>query len=228
MKIENYKENAEIQLFPDLDIVVDRFKKTGRAKAKEQHWIYESISRNWCKRKTVVDLGCGIGWGTNILGREARITYGFDINTQSINWAHQMYRSPTIRFDVLDLTKTTKKLLPTADVVCAIEVIEHISDYDVALESIKSFGEPVRGTVYWISSPNRNNHRLQQDGPQNMYHVREWTAGEFYIALKKHFGSVVLYGVDSWDWFEKGNIIDVDSKAVALIAKCENPLKSLV
>jgi 2-polyprenyl-3-methyl-5-hydroxy-6-metoxy-1,4-benzoquinol methylase len=220
---DNYNENPEKQDFPDLDKVITRFKTKGIVKAPEQQWVYDSIA-NWCVGKAVVDAGCGIGIGTYRLSQEALGTLGIDINPESISFAKQMYESPTLKFEVVDLLKETPRPLATADVVCCIEVIEHLKDYDQLLKGLKQFQDDKRRTVYFISSPNRNSEKIGKDHPNNEYHVREWTAGEFYAVLTKHFKNVVLYASDKPNVFDGSNLVDGNTDRTPLLAKCEWPI----
>lgn len=79
--------------------------------------------------KTVVDLGCGdwefsrvIPWGT--------IDYkGFDVVASVIERNIQKYSKNRISFAVLD---ATQEELPTADLLICKDVLQHLSNFDVA------------------------------------------------------------------------------------------------
>lgn len=219
----NYKENPEIKEFPDLDKVVERFKDTGKIKADNQKVIYEAISRNWCIGKSVVDAGCGIGIGTNILAREAVGAYGIDINEQSVEFARQMFGGPKIKFDVANICEEMPRPTATFDVVVCVEVIEHVKDFNAVLNGLKKFYNEKRRTVFFISSPNRNNEKIKNDQPRNKHHVREWTAGEFYEALTKHFKAVVMYSGTRLSDFTKPEEVDGGTTETPILAKCELP-----
>lgn len=221
---QKYVENPEQHNFPDLDLIVHRFKNGGRVKAREQVWMYESISRNWCIGKSVIDVGCGIGWGTNILSREAVGAFGVDANAESISFAKQFFGNTKLKFEVADITKPEPRPTATFDIVTFIEVIEHIQDYDAAINNLKRYYDPKRKTVFFISTPNRNNERLSKSTPNNKQHVREWTAGEFYEVLTKHFNHVVLYGINKHNWFEADLTVDGTSDISPIVAKCELPI----
>lgn len=221
--MSDYKENPEIRPFPDLDKVVARFKEKGIVKVPEQIQMYTAIANHWCIGKAVIDVGCGIGIGTNILGREAIGTYGIDINEQSARFAEQVFGNQKIKFDTADVTKMPR---PTAtfDVVVAIEIIEHVEDYEAILKGMKRLYDPRRETVFFISSPNRNSPKIKDDGPRNEYHVREWPAGEFYSVLTKHFRAVVMYDGGKVSDFNSDETVDGDTTETPILAKCELPI----
>lgn len=220
----NYKENPAIKIFPDLDKVVARFKEKGILKDPAQIGMYEAIAKNWCIGKAVIDVGCGIGVGTNVLAREAIGSFGIDINRESIKFAEQMFGNQKVKFEVADITKLMPRPIGTFDVVVAIELIEHVADFEAVLEGLKRFYEEKRRTVFFISSPNRNNDKIANDKPKNEYHVREWTSGEFYSILTKHFRAVVLYNGKTVSDFNQGETVDGNTKETPILAKCELPI----
>ena len=222
--MSEYKENPEIQDFNDFDKVHERFKTKGIVKAPEQVRMYEAIAKNWCIGKSVIDAGCGMGIGTNILGREALGVLGVDNELQNIAAAKQFFENQKIKFEVLDLLENESRPIATADIVVCIEVIEHVKDYDAIINSLKKFFDPKRKTILFISSPNRNNENLGKDHPNNEHHVREWTAGEFYDVLTKHFQSVVMFSGSKVDTFEMEETVDGSTQDTPILAKCEFPI----
>ena len=124
----------------------------------------------------------------------------------------------------MDLLKEPERPIATADIVCCIEVIEHVKDFSLLLNNLKRFYDPKRRTVFFISSPNRNSEKLGKDKPNNPYHVREWQAGEFYEVMIKNFQNVILYSVDKLDTFGQEETVDGNTTDTPLLAKCENPI----
>lgn len=220
----DYKENEELKDFPDFDKVYDRFKKKGILKDPTQIRAYRCIANVWGVGKAVLDAGCGMGIGTNILGQEALGVWGIDNNKENIEVARQLYEGPTIKFETLDLLEEHPRPFATFDVVVCMEVIEHVKDYGQLLYGLKKFYDPKRKTVFFISSPNRNSEKLGHDHPNNEYHVREWTAGEFYDVLTKHFRTVVLFSADKLSTFEQDETVDGNTTDTPIIAKCEDPI----
>lgn len=216
-----YQENEQKVDFPDFDKVYKRWTEKHIVKHPTQIRMYEAIANCWCVGKSVVDVGCGMGIGTNILGREALGAWGIDNNQENIDVAKAFYESPRIKFETYDLLSPPPRPTATFDVVVLIEVIEHIKDWDAAIEGLRKFGDRKRNTVYFISSPNRNNEALQKTSPRNEYHVREWTAGEFYEAMTKHFNSVVMYAANKLSTFDQSETVDGETTETPLLVKCE-------
>ena len=219
----NYETNPEMHDFPDFFLVYRRWAKKKQVKDPAQINVYKDIA-NWSVGKSVIDAGCGIGVGTNIINHHALGVLGVDLNPENVAVANALYEGPKIKFMEMDLLKPPERPVGTFDVVACIEVIEHVEDYDLLLENLKRLGEEKRKTVYFISSPNRNNIKLKKDKPRNQYHVREWTAGEFYEVMTKHFQFVTLYATDKPNIFDESNLVDGDTPRTPLLAKCEGPI----
>jgi len=219
-----YQENEEKNDFPEFDKVYKRFKEKGILKDPTQNKVYTAISNVWCVGKAVLDAGCGLGIGTNILAREALGVWGVDNNAETIKVAQLLYEGPRLKFETFDLCEDPPRPVATFDIVTCIEVIEHVKDYEKLLNSLKRFYDPKRRTVFFISSPNRNSDKLGQEKPNNEYHVREWKAGEFYEILTKHFRSVVLYSVPKLDTFHQSETVDGSTTDTPILAKCEDPI----
>ena len=222
--MNNYTENPEQTVFPEIDHVYHRWKKRSELKPQEQMRMYQAISVNYCVGKSIIDVGCGIGIGTYKLSWDALGVYGVDNNQESIAIAKQLYEGPRVKFDVFDLVNPPDRPIATFDVVVCIEVIEHINDYDKALQSLKRFYDQKRRTTFFISSPNRNNPRLSDTQPKNNFHVREWTAGEFYEVLNKHFQSVTLFSGPKLMNFTQDETVDGNTQHSPILAKCEMPI----
>lgn len=214
--IPNYKENPQ----KEIDMVkrlFTRFETEGVIMPQEQRVIYEKLATAFTGQ-IILDAGCGTGIGSQILGREARFVWGIDSNKTNIEFAKQMFGSRTIKFDVIDLLNPPNRERANFHSIVCVDVIEHIADYQKVLDVLKTFFRP-GVTKLWISTPNRENEKLQKDTPRNEFHVREWSPGEFYDVLTKNFKYVTLYDA------EKMETVDLDTKTFILVAKCEEPIQ---
>lgn len=236
IKDPSYIERPEAE---ELDLVTrihGRFKGTGLVMPERQRKMYEAITLRlahdiganphypkFAYKKTAVDVGCGAGIGTNLLGRESKFAWGIDLNTESINYAKQMfermpsnlYTSPQISFDVVDIKNFPREVMKFDYVVC-LEVIEHLDDWKKVLTFLDRLTGPA--TTVLISSPNRNAPELGHTTPTNEHHVREWTAGEFYDVLTAHYKTVTLW---KHDLSER---VDLDTTTSPILAECKEPL----
>lgn len=179
----------------------------------------------------IVDVGCGIGVGSNVMSQEAHFVWGIDKNEFSIEFAKEaferernnIYYSGQLTFDVFDVM-VDSRLTAQFDFVVCVEVIEHIEDTDKFIKSIIRFARKNKNndyhipnaTEFFISSPNRNNPKIRKDQPANLYHIREWTSQEFYNLLLSYFEKVELLN-------QKGEILPIETQETPILAKCLYP-----
>jgi len=245
---QDYKER---EMAPELDLISrmhGRFKGTGQVMPMSQRNIYKNITQYFIDdvknyrgfpktihKPLVVDVGCGIGVGTNILSQEAQFVWGIDTNEESISFARQLferqpnniYYTPQVSFDVVDVTDEPRGLSEFDYVVC-IEVIEHIPREKAVdlLTFLNRFvkrdkhGNPVEDesrTKIFLSTPNRNSPKIQKDTPKNEHHCYEPTAEEMYAFLTQFYKAVTV--LDE-------NLVpqELSTEATPLVYKLEMPI----
>ncbi len=137
----------------------------------------------------VLDVGCGIGYGTHFICQETFGLIGIDISLDAIRQAQHGYSHPLISFLVAQ-----GEALPfrgqTFDTVISFEVIEHLSPENQAsyLYEISRVLK-VHGQCF-LSTPNRK----FTAGRANPYHLREFYSDELHELLSCYFPRVELYG----------------------------------
>ena len=138
----------------------------------------------------VVDLACGEGYGSAVLGRTAASVVGVDANPDAFEHARLKYTSERVRFErhMVELW--------TGDVDCVVflQTIEHVPDPDGVMAHVRELIGP-RGVAY-VSTPNVLT--LAPRGAArsgNPWHVREYRAHEYRALCERHFGSVDLLGL---------------------------------
>jgi 2-polyprenyl-3-methyl-5-hydroxy-6-metoxy-1,4-benzoquinol methylase len=85
--------------------------------------------------KDVLDVGCGIGYGSFIMSCAARSVMGIDDSAETIKFAEKEYGHRRMIFDAQDFLGFFAKHF---DVVVAFEVIEHIEDTDKVFKKIEA------------------------------------------------------------------------------------------
>lgn len=142
-------------------------------------WRYRWADR-FCKGKRVLDVPCGMGWGTSLL-RSAERAVGVDISPDAVAEARARYGSKA-HFEVGSMDALA---FPDAafDVVCCLEGIEHVSP-----EVGRAFlGEVhrvlVSGGTLLLSSP----YCKMRAHSGNPHHVHEYAPAEIRQAVEKRF-----------------------------------------
>jgi SAM-dependent methyltransferase len=154
--------------------------------------------------KRVLDAGCGTGYGSELLAREgAGEVVGVDVDADVIDAASRS-DSHDATFAVADLRELPADL-GEFDVVVCFEVLEHIGEPEVALDSLASVLRP--GGLLVVSSPNRDVYP-----PGNPFHEHEFTPEELAEALSARFAHVRL--VRQQDWLAAALFDDDDFTAL--------------
>lgn len=141
--------------------------------------------------KTVLDAGCGLGYGTATLSAAgaAHVT-GVDVAQDAVDRARAAAQDGAVDFVVADI-----HALPfegaSFDMVTCFEVIEHVERQDEAVAELRRVLRP--GGVLAISSPNRREYP-----PGNEHHVHEFVPEELREALAQQFAHVTLYRQLPW------------------------------
>lgn len=137
--------------------------------------------------KSVLDAGCGEGFGTQMLADVAERVVGLDYSHEAIEFCRQAWQKPNLTFLRADLTKP-EKISGTFDLVLNFQVLEHIEDEVPFLEALRA--RLAAGGTLLLTTPNR-----LRSFSENPYHVREYTAPELRALLEKVFGNVTLRGM---------------------------------
>ncbi|NTS43773.1 class I SAM-dependent methyltransferase [Flavisolibacter sp. BT320] len=140
------------------------------------------------KKKVVLDLASGEGYGTNLIAQHASFVTGVDISPEAVAHAKTKYKKANINFLVGSATAVPLDN-NTVDVIVSFETIEHHDEHEKMMEEFRRVLKP--DGLLIISSPEKVNYR--EIDPDNPYHVKELTLGEFKNLLSAYFISVRLY-----------------------------------
>lgn len=155
-----------------------------------EHLHRYAVSRDQVAGKRVLDVGCGAGYGTNLLAERAAEAVGVDIDEGAIKRATRSYRRSNLSYQVADCYNLSFAD-GEFDAVVANEMIEHIDRQDEFLAEAKRVLKP--GGLLIVSTPNRPVYNRYK--PPNPFHVAEMDIPEFRELLERHFATVRLTGL---------------------------------
>lgn len=154
--------------------------------AEYEHLPRYELARRFVHGKTVLDFGCGSGYGAALLAATAEKVVGLDIDASAIEWARSTHRYPNLDFyrcDDLGAALSAESF----DVVTCFEMIEHV-DFATQRATIASIARLLREDgVLIISTPNPEVTSLYGENP---YHLREMSREEFKDLLSADFPHV--------------------------------------
>ena len=142
--------------------------------------------------KNVLDLGCGEGYGVDLLATRASEAVGVDLAPEALYHARHTYRRENLRFLYSDINRLELKD-DSFDVVCSLQVIEHLPDDRSFMREIMRVLRP--GGICVLSTPNKTLISPGRETPLNPFHIREYDYAQFTRFMQEHFTQVELVGI---------------------------------
>jgi SAM-dependent methyltransferase len=156
-----------------------------------EHLARYAFAARLARGKRVLDVACGVGYGSAALACVADSVTGVDVSSEAVEAARATYTQPNLTFET-----APAQALPfddaSFDLVVAYEVIEHLDDWEKLLAEARRVLAP--GGQFVVSTPNKEFYAEARrlDGP-NPFHLHEFTYREFRAALSTHFPSVTMF-----------------------------------
>lgn len=144
---------------------------------------------SYLKDKRVIDLACGVGYGTDILSKVSTCI-GVDNNPVHLEFAQENY--PDSVFVYSDVT-TLPFIDNTFDAAVSFETIEHFPYTDRFLAELKAVVKH-KGKIF-LSTPNRRYYsdKVGIGQGRSQGHTQEWYVEEFQNILKRHFNNFEVF-----------------------------------
>jgi len=154
--------------------------------------IVDVLSEYMKPGATILDYGCGTGFIIKHFIKSGFETYGADTSSQSVDFVNRQYKGQSNfkgAYLMDDLFRLNKKF----DVICVIEVIEHLTDEFLVplIENVKKLGNP--GSKIIFTTP--NNEKLDDSVVycpvcdhtfHRWQHVRSWNVQSLTSVMEKH------------------------------------------
>jgi SAM-dependent methyltransferase len=164
--------------------------------AEENYWFrrheaaYEFVAPLVAGR-TVLEVGCGEGYGTDLLARTAQGVLGIDYDALTVAHARAAY--PAAWF-----VRANLAALPvpsgSVDVVATLQVIEHVWNHGEFVRECLRVLRP--GGLLLVTTPNRLTFSPGLDKPVNPFHTKEFSASELSgLVAANGFGIEAVLGL---------------------------------
>ena len=157
----------------------------------QEHVGRYAFAKRYAAGKTVLDVACGTGYGSDMLVHEgASQVVGGDVDVRPLNWGAAHYPNPRLSFVGINAQEMG---FPndTFDLVVSFETVEHLPDHEAFLSEVQRILKP--GGLFICSTPNKAYFSPCGAKALNPYHVHEFRREEFYGVVTEHFDESEYY-----------------------------------
>lgn len=154
------------------------------------------FAQKYCEHRTVLDAGCGVGYGAKLLTSTAKVVFAVDYSKEAVKYASDVYMHPKLSFLTMNVTNLGFKE-NSFDRVVSVEVFEHIHKYNVLLSEIKRVLKDTG--LFIMTTPNKVFENKDKNGLNFTVpaHINLVNSSKLKKILDKHFSSVKIWGVRS-------------------------------
>lgn len=140
------------------------------------HLKFYQFAAQFVRKKVIVDLGCGSGYGCKVLKKaDAKKVYGTDASKHSILYARSKF-GKYAEFSIQSITNLNEYTNNMFEVAVSSEVLEHVKEYNmegIALDEIKRVTK--KGSLIIIGTPNNEiveDHGFSYEEINNLFKRR--------------------------------------------------------
>jgi SAM-dependent methyltransferase len=147
-----------------------------------------TLAARLCKGLRVLDLACGVGYGSELLARGgAAAVEGVDIDPDAIAEAQAAYGGDSIAFGVADALQRLLRVDPDmVDAIIAFEALEHLPNLPEVLDRMQELA--AAGVRLLLSVP--NSRTFHED---NEFHLTDFGYDEARAAFDRFDSPVYLF-----------------------------------
>jgi ubiquinone/menaquinone biosynthesis C-methylase UbiE len=150
---------------------------------RAEHLHRYALAGKYVKDKKVLDIACGEGYGTYLLGKSALQVFGMDIDEKVIRFAKEKYKKDNLEFKPGNIENTGFKDY-SFDIIISFETIEHLDNHIAAMNEIKRILKP--DGILIMSTPDRDKYNFIRSVP-NRFHLHEMNFEEYKTMLNQYF-----------------------------------------
>jgi cyclopropane fatty-acyl-phospholipid synthase-like methyltransferase len=154
---------------------------------------YKFVAKMLAGKQDVVEIGCGDGWGANIVVHEVGSIHCVDVDPTLIEECRKMNHSERLSFSLHDLRKAP--ITPARDAAYLLDVLEHLQKEDEdnflthVAQSIKTDGVCIVGIPSLES-------QAYASKPSRATHVNCKSGEELKRTLEHYFKNVFLFSMN--------------------------------
>lgn len=191
----------------DLEVSGERMIEDAYLRSLDAYVIYimhtasYRFAEQFCQGKSVLDLGCGSGYGAARIAGVADAVHAVDVDPDAIGFARERYLRRNLTFSRIEPGRPLPFSDGAFDVVLSFQVIEHVHDDRGYLEQACRVLKP--GGLLVVVTPDRRHRLLPWQRPWNRWHVREYSAASLERRVAQHFDIAASLRMGA-DWHVAG------------------------
>jgi ubiquinone/menaquinone biosynthesis C-methylase UbiE len=189
---------ALIRAYPEIDFLVAEGRVSSRYMVSIHEAFYQFAAEQ-VEGGSVLDAGCGTGFGTALIANRAETSVGIDLKDKLLRYGREQYGREGLEFVRMDVGRLGFAD-DSFDVVVADELLEHLPEHRPFLDEAARVLRP--GGLFVCATVNRVHSFGTGDNPLNRNHFREFDAAEFRAELSGWFEDVRLFGQGFSEGFE--------------------------
>lgn len=209
------------------------------AHLQRYEWVIEEVRLH--RVDTLLDIGCGSGYGTSKVAKELDIEFvvGIDLSESAIAFASKSYHEPNLWFKKMDAL-ALKFPRQFFDVIISFDVLEHLTPREQHRFLVNMLNVMKGNAVCYLGCPNA---KVSSGG--NVHHKHKLSAEELVDLLSEYFSTIKLLCQDimvdgvrkqeNWskylsdiEYHNLGIFDDKCENAFGLLAICTNPKETKI
>lgn len=144
-------------------------------------------------RSEVLDIGCGDGWGMQIVAKEVGRIRAYDMDPKLVDECRALVGAPNVAFDCWDFC--TRPVEPRAGAAYLLDVLEHVQpeDEDRFLGNIAASLDD--HGVCIVGIPSLESQKFASK-PSRLSHVNCKTGEDLRAAMARHYHNVFMFSMN--------------------------------
>jgi 2-polyprenyl-3-methyl-5-hydroxy-6-metoxy-1,4-benzoquinol methylase len=153
---------------------------------------YKFVKSILSGNESVLDVGCGMGYGVHYLSKFCKEITGIDNDPEQIMNAKETYSSVNMAFHCIDIIKDPE-IIRNKDIIVCFEVVQDMTRETAFefLKTISDYKDP--NSVFFLSTP-RKLPEDQLTESRTKYHPHEYTYDELHYDLNRIFKRTLMMG----------------------------------
>lgn len=154
-----------------------------------RHLVAYDYCAEFVAGKSVLEIGCGTGYGSYLLAERAKSVTAIDISDAAIGIARESYIKENLIFEVGDAGDLLAFKDDSYDIVFSSQCIEHVAAQETFVANV--FRILRKEGIFIVITPNAETYITGL----NPFHVREFRKDELQRLLSGYFEDTRIYGI---------------------------------